>query len=231
MGTWEELCKSSTPTPLKSSDACSQQKLDLAQQDASLCTDQGLGFPCYYGTEQHEPAFDGYEVEVELRDPNKVTRVDNVSTPCLLSWQMAHPGFASESSRVRKQRFKDVLESCKQKVEAMAESPVSFQEGEDGVGGIVAGGGGGGADGMRLVQLLVACAEAVACRDRAQAAARPCTARRSSAWRRASCRAWRTGWRWAPRAWRSASRGGRAGVGGTCGSRTLGGERVRPGGL
>jgi hypothetical protein len=45
-------------------------------------------------------------------------------------------------------------------MEAMAESPMSFQEGEDGVGGIVAGGGRGGADGMRLVQLLVACAEA-----------------------------------------------------------------------
>jgi hypothetical protein len=72
---------------------------------------------------------------------------------------MAHAGFASESSRVRKQRFRDVLESCKQKVEAMeamAESPMSFHEGEDGVGGIVAGGGRGGADGMRLVQLLVA---------------------------------------------------------------------------
>jgi len=121
-----------------------------------------------------------------LSSPAHKVKVPDYSSPYQPSWLLARAA-ATESSRVRKQRFRDVLESCKQKVKAMEamESPVAFQEGEDGLavgdgsgagaaagGGAGAGGGsGGGADGMRLVQLLVACAEAVACRDRAQAAA------------------------------------------------------------
>uniref|UniRef100_A0A453GFG8 Uncharacterized protein n=1 Tax=Aegilops tauschii subsp. strangulata TaxID=200361 RepID=A0A453GFG8_AEGTS len=80
---------------------------------------------------------------------------------------------------------------------------------------------------MRLVQLLVACAEAVVCRDRAQAAAllrelQVGAPVHSTAFQRVascSCRAWRTGWPWRTRrrwvrpAWRSASRGRRASMG------------------
>ncbi|XP_062181824.1 GRAS family protein RAD1-like [Phragmites australis] len=157
----------------------SQQNLHLPQQDAALCTEPGLGFPYYNGTEQ-AAAFDGEELELCFGRASKATKVDYLSSPCQNLWPLARADVAAataESSRARKQRFRDVLESCKQKVEAMEamESPVAFQESEVGVGmgdsGGAGGGGGGGADGMRLVQLLVACAEAVACRDRAQAAA------------------------------------------------------------
>ncbi|GJM92162.1 hypothetical protein PR202_ga08597 [Eleusine coracana subsp. coracana] len=192
MGAPEQLCKTNSFTT-SSYAYCQQQDLQLSPQDASLSTEQGLGFipSYYYGTEQHEEAtFDADEV-VELgfiRASNKATRVDYVSSPYHPSWSMMSRG-GDELSRVRKQRFYDVLESWKQKVEAMeamaaeSSSPVSssFQEAGDqqqdvvGVVGMTTTMASGGdvtrADGMRLVQLLVACAEAVACRDRAQAAA------------------------------------------------------------
>ncbi|EES01920.1 hypothetical protein BDA96_03G423800 [Sorghum bicolor] len=184
MGTSEQPCTSNLFTA--SSYGTSQQIHHLLpQHDSVICTEPGMGFPYYYGTDQQDAAFDGDEVELGFQ-ASKATRVDYYSSPYQPSWPLARAA-ATESSRVRKQRFRDVLESCKQKVEAMEamESPVAFQEGEDGLavgdgggagaaagGGAGAGGGnGGGADGMRLVQLLVACAEAVACRDRAQAAA------------------------------------------------------------
>ncbi|RLN25690.1 DELLA protein RGL1-like [Panicum miliaceum] len=187
MGMSEQPCRS-TPSSYTTFYGSSQQIHHLPQHDAVLCTEPGLGFPYYYGTDQQDAAFDGDEVELGFR-ASKVTKADYYSSPYQSSWPLARADVAAaaaESSRVRKQRFRDVLESCKQKVEAMEamESPVAFQEGEDGgvagdAGGAAAaaggggrsGGGGGGADGMRLVQLLVACAEAVACRDRAQAAA------------------------------------------------------------
>ncbi|KAL6840356.1 hypothetical protein ACP4OV_030166 [Aristida adscensionis] len=183
MGVSEQPCRT-TPSSFTTSSYCSsQQDHHLPQQDAALCTEPGLGFPFYCAAEQ-EAAFDGDELDLGFRSA-KATRVDYVSSPYQPMWAAARGGDgAAESSRVRKQRFRDVLESCKQKVEAMEamESPVAFQGGEDGAasgdcgvgaagGGVVGGGGGGGTDGMRLVQLLVACAEAVACRDRAQAAA------------------------------------------------------------
>lgn len=182
MGTSEQPC-TSTPnsfTTTSSSYVTSQQIHHLPQHDSVVCTEPGLGFPYYYVTDrQQDAAFDGDEVELGFQ-ASKATRVDYYSSPYQLSWPLARAA-AAESSRVRKKRFWDVLESCKQKVEAMEamESPlVAFQEAEDG-GAVVGDGGGGGggrgsgggADGMRLVQLLVACAEAVACRDRAQAAA------------------------------------------------------------
>ncbi|KAL6616565.1 hypothetical protein ACP70R_038835 [Stipagrostis hirtigluma subsp. patula] len=180
MGISDQPCRT-TPSSFTTAYCSSQQNDHLPQQDAVLRTDQEFGFPYYYGNEQ-EAAFDGDELELGFR-ASKATRVDYVSSPYQPLWATAARGdVAAESSRVRKQRFRDVLESCKQKVEAMEamESPVAFQDGEDGVvagegggAGYCGGGGGGGsgADGMRLVQLLVACAEAVACRDRAQAAA------------------------------------------------------------
>ncbi|CAO2182012.1 unnamed protein product [Urochloa humidicola] len=188
MGMSEQPCRS-TPNSFATSYGSSQQIQNLPQHDAVLCTEPGLGFPYYFGTDQQGTAFEGDDVELGYR-ASKATRVDYYSSPYHYqpsSWPLARADVAAaESSRVRKQRFRDVLESCKQKVEAMEamESPVAFHEGEDagavvgdGSGAIAAGtgtgsgGGGGGADGMRLVQLLVACAEAVACRDRAQAAA------------------------------------------------------------
>ena len=80
---------------------------------------------------------------------------------------------------------------------------------------------------MRLVQLLVACAEAVVCHDRAQAAAllpelqvgAPVHSKAFQRVASCSCRAWRTGWPWRTRrrwvrpACRSASRGCRASTG------------------
>lgn len=177
MGVPEQPCKTSPSSFTTSYSSYVQQNLHLSLQDSSFSSDdQGLGFPCYYGTTADE-------VELGFSRAPKATKVDYVSSPYHASWPVSR--FA-ESSRVRKQRFYDVLESCKQKVEAMeamaAESPVSFQEAagdQDDSRAVVGmmmpdGGGGqqgGGADGMRLVQLLVACAEAVACRDRAQAAA------------------------------------------------------------
>uniref|UniRef100_A0A453G3M8 Uncharacterized protein n=1 Tax=Aegilops tauschii subsp. strangulata TaxID=200361 RepID=A0A453G3M8_AEGTS len=150
------------------------------QEGASICTNQELDYehPHYLGIE--EVALDGVELELGPRAP-KATKVDYLSSPYNASWPPAQADF--ESSRVRKtKQFRDVLETCKQKVEAMEalehSPPVSgggFEEqaGEAvvAVGDVGGGGGGSGADGMRLVQLLVACAEAVACRDRAQAAA------------------------------------------------------------
>ncbi|KAJ1286691.1 hypothetical protein BS78_03G371300 [Paspalum vaginatum] len=179
MGISEQPCRS-TPRPSSFTTfyGSSQQQIHhLPQHDTALCTEPGLGFPYYYGADQQDAAFDGDEVELGFR-ASKATKVDYFSSPYQPSWTLARAdvaAVAAETSRVRKQRFRDVLESCKQKVEAMEamESPVAFQEGEDGgvVGDGGGGGSGGGADGMRLVQLLVACAEAVACRDRAQAAA------------------------------------------------------------
>ncbi|CAL4959913.1 unnamed protein product [Urochloa decumbens] len=189
MGMSEQPCRSTPANSFATSYGSSQQIQHLPQHDAVLRTEPGLGFPYYFGTDQQDAAFDGDEVELGYR-ASKATRVDYYSSPYQPSWPLARADVAAaaaETSRVRKQRFRDVLESCKQKVEAMEamESPVAFQEGEDagvvvgegggavagGGGGSGGGGGGGGADGMRLVQLLVACAEAVACRDRAQAAA------------------------------------------------------------
>ncbi|KAK3162758.1 hypothetical protein QOZ80_1BG0093380 [Eleusine coracana subsp. coracana] len=200
MGVPEQPCKTNsfTTSSYGYSEQQHQQDFHLSpQDDVSLSTEQGLGFipSYYYGTEQHEATFDADEV-VELgfiRASNKATRVDYVSSPSYYhpSWSTMMSRSADESSRVRKQRFYDVLESCKQKVEAMeamaaesSSSPAvssSFQEAGDqqqldvvGVVGMTTMASGGDvtrADGMRLVQLLVACAEAVACRDRAQAAA------------------------------------------------------------
>ncbi|KAI5007100.1 hypothetical protein ZWY2020_047048 [Hordeum vulgare] len=148
-------------------------------QDASICTNQQLNYdnPHYLGTE--EVALDAVELELAPRAP-KATKVDYLSSPYHASWPPAQADF--ESSRVRKtKQFRDVLETCKQKVEAMEalehSPPVAgggFEEQGEAVvsvGDVGGGGSGTGADGMRLVQLLVACAEAVACRDRAQAAA------------------------------------------------------------
>ncbi|VAH82597.1 unnamed protein product [Triticum turgidum subsp. durum] len=150
------------------------------QEGASICTNQELDYdhPHYLGIE--EVALDGVELELGPR-ASKATKVDYLSSPYHATWPPAQADF--ESSRVRKtKQFRDVLETCKQKVEAMEalehSPPVAgggFEEqaGEAVVaaGDVGGGGGSGGADGMRLVQLLVACAEAVACRDRAQAAA------------------------------------------------------------
>ncbi|KAF7031921.1 hypothetical protein CFC21_043168 [Triticum aestivum] len=152
-----------------------------SHQDASsICTNQEPDYdhPYYFGIE--EVAVDADELELGLR-AHKATRVDYLSSPYQASWPPAQADL--ESSRVRKtKQFRDVLETCKQKVEAMeamerSSSPVGsggFEEQGEAlvaVDDVRAGGGGSGADGMRLVQLLVACAEAVACRDRAQAAA------------------------------------------------------------
>ena len=117
---------------------------------------------------------DGDELVLGSSGVPKATRVDYFSSPYQSSWPPAKVDV--ESSRVRKKQFRDVLESCKQKVEALEalESPRAGGGGTfhlDHGEAVVAAGDSGGADGMRLVQLLVACAEAVACRDRAQAAA------------------------------------------------------------
>lgn len=175
-----------SPEPCKSISDCSQQQshhLTLTQQQDStiICTNQELDY-YYRFYDVDEAAFDGNEVELVSRF-SKVTRMDHmISSPYQPTWSPAQAAVdvvgSSETSRVRKKRFWDVLESCKQKVEAMeamdtpatATFRVGAGDGGSGGGG-GAGGGGGGADGMRLVQLLVACAEAVACRDRAQAAA------------------------------------------------------------
>uniref|UniRef100_A0ACD5X859 Uncharacterized protein n=1 Tax=Avena sativa TaxID=4498 RepID=A0ACD5X859_AVESA len=152
----------------------------LTQQNASICTEQELDnylHPYYYGVE--EVALDGDELELGSSRAHKATKVDYFSSPYQSSWPPAQVDV--ESSRVRKKQFRDVLESCKQKVEALealesppagGSGPFQLEQGEAVIAaGDSGGGGGGGADGMRLVQLLVACAEAVACRDRAQAAA------------------------------------------------------------
>ncbi|XP_048568387.1 GRAS family protein RAD1-like [Triticum urartu] len=150
------------------------------QEGASICTNQELDYdhPHYLGIE--DVALEGVELELGPRAP-KATKVDYLSSPYNASWPPAQADF--ESSRVRKtKQFRDVLETCKQKVEAMEalehSPPVAGggyeeQAGEAvvAVGDVGAGGGGSGADGMRLMQLHVACAEAGACRDRAQAAA------------------------------------------------------------
>ena len=152
--------------------------LCLTQQNASFYTEQELDnylHPYYYGIDEVAP--DGDELDVGSSRAHKATKVDYFSSPYQSSWPPAQVDV--ESSRVRKKQFRDVLESCKQKVEALEalESPTAggsgpFQlEQSEAVVAAGVGGGGGGADGMRLVQLLVACAEAVACRDRAQAAA------------------------------------------------------------
>ncbi|EEE55836.1 hypothetical protein OsJ_04448 [Oryza sativa Japonica Group] len=175
-----------SPEPCNSISDCSQQQshhLTLTQQQDStiICTNQELDY-YYRFYDVDEAAFDGNEVELVSRF-SKVTRMDHmISSPYQPTWSPAQAAVdvvgSSETSRVRKKRFWDVLESCKQKVEAMeamdTPATATFRVGAGdggGGGGGGAGGGGGGADGMRLVQLLVACAEAVACRDRAQAAA------------------------------------------------------------
>uniref|UniRef100_A0A0D9V957 Uncharacterized protein n=1 Tax=Leersia perrieri TaxID=77586 RepID=A0A0D9V957_9ORYZ len=148
----------------------SQQQIDhltltTQQQDASVCTNQEVDYYRYYDLDE-AAAFDCDEAELVSR-VTKATRVDHFSSPSWPTPPPPPPAATAETSRARKQSFRDVVESCKQKVEAMEamETPSpAFQECDGGDHG------GGGADGMRLVQLLVACAEAVACRDRAQAA-------------------------------------------------------------
>ncbi|CAD5162916.1 unnamed protein product [Musa acuminata subsp. malaccensis] len=76
------------------------------------------------------------------------------------------------SDYARKLRFRDLLRTYKQRISALEvveESPESDGIFEDGSG-----------DGMRLVQLLISCAEAVACRDRAQASALLCELKASA---------------------------------------------------
>ncbi|WOL03676.1 hypothetical protein Cni_G12396 [Canna indica] len=70
------------------------------------------------------------------------------------------------SDCARKLRFRDLVDSYKQKfsAEALVQAPA---EGD----AVLEEAGGGAGDAMRLVQLLISCAEAVACRDRAQASA------------------------------------------------------------
>uniref|UniRef100_J3L6V4 Uncharacterized protein n=1 Tax=Oryza brachyantha TaxID=4533 RepID=J3L6V4_ORYBR len=167
-----EPCRSA----LNSISYCSPQQshhLNPTQQDASVICSANQELDYYYRFyDVDEAAFDGNEVELVSR-VSKLGRVDYLSSPYQPSWPTAAAhaaGSSSETSRVRKKRFWDVLQSCKQKVEAQEamEAPAAaFLDGEgDGVGagdggdGGGGGGGGGGADGMRLVQLLVACAEA-----------------------------------------------------------------------
>ncbi|KAJ6840987.1 DELLA protein GAI1-like [Iris pallida] len=97
------------------------------------------------------------------------------STPYFLpTWDFNHPPIRSlpplDSPRLSKRprtdqclRFRDHVSTYKQKFSAI-EAVHELIEGEAVVEEATS-----GADGMRLVQLLISCAEAVACRDRAQA--------------------------------------------------------------
>uniref|UniRef100_A0A0E0JSD7 Uncharacterized protein n=1 Tax=Oryza punctata TaxID=4537 RepID=A0A0E0JSD7_ORYPU len=166
-----------SPEPCNSISYCSKQQsnhLTLTHQDSTIiCTNQELDYYRFYDVD--DAAFDGNEVELVSRF-SKATKMDYFSS----LWPPAQVAVdvvgSPEMSRVRKKRFWDVLESCKQKVEAMeametpAAAAAGFRDGDDDGQGVGAGdvgdgggggGGGGGADGMRLVQLLVACAEAV----------------------------------------------------------------------
>ncbi|XP_008799986.2 GRAS family protein RAD1-like [Phoenix dactylifera] len=85
----------------------------------------------------------------------------------------SHGNNGKQSNCLRKLQFRDHVKTYKQKFWAL-EALEEPAEGdhlvvEEGGGGN--GDGDGDGDGMRLVQLLISCAEAVACRDRVQASA------------------------------------------------------------